>query len=316
MWAAFLTTLLFSISAVSGQRAAKMIGGLEANLWRLVCATLFLALVAHLVGGGLASAALPIFLLSGCVGFGIGDLALYQALPRIGSRLSVLLVLCLSSPLAATIEWLWLGTALSLAEMLAAALILLGAAFAVTPGQHLNTSSRQFTAGIVFGLVSSFCQGYGAVLSRKAFLIAARAGENIDGMTAAYQRILGGLAVAAIAVLVIKRQVLVRYFGAGDPEIPVPAMAISAERKERWRKVWPWVLLNGLSGSALGVSCYQWALKTTPTGIVLPIVATTPIVIIPFARYIEGERPTRRSLLGGFLAVCGAVALALLKNQK
>jgi len=59
------------------------------------------------------------------------------------------------------------------------------------------------------------------------------------------------------------------------------------------------------------VSCYQWALKIAPTGIVLPIVAMTPIVIIPFSRYVEGERATMRSLIGGAVAVAGAVLLAL-----
>jgi drug/metabolite transporter (DMT)-like permease len=81
-------------------------------------------------------------------------------------------------------------------------------------------------------------------------------------------------------------------------------------RPGRWRKAWPWVLLNGLAGPALGVSCYQWALKTTPTGVVLPIVAITPLVIIPFSYHLEGERPTLRSLAGGALAVLGAAALA------
>jgi len=43
---------------------------------------------------------------------------------------------------------------------------------------------------------------------------------------------------------------------------------------------------------------------------VLPIVAITPLVIIPFSTYLEGERPTVRSLVGGVIAVAGAVALA------
>ena len=76
------------------------------------------------------------------------------------------------------------------------------------------------------------------------------------------------------------------------------------------RSALPWTLLNGLSGPVLGVSCYQAALKLLPTGVVLPIVATTPIVVIPFARVMEGERPSRRSFLGGLLAVLGAAALA------
>ena len=70
------------------------------------------------------------------------------------------------------------------------------------------------------------------------------------------------------------------------------------------------MLSDLLAGPALGVSCYQWALQTTKTGVVLPIVAITPLVIIPFSRYLEGERPTARSLAGGLVAVLGAVALA------
>jgi drug/metabolite transporter (DMT)-like permease len=59
------------------------------------------------------------------------------------------------------------------------------------------------------------------------------------------------------------------------------------------------------------VSFFQWALETTPTGMVLAIVAMTPLVAIPFTRLMEGERPTRGSLAGGIIAVGGAVALAL-----
>ena len=54
MLPAFLATFCFSISAICGSRAARRIGGLESNFWRLVVATLLLALWAHAVGGGLA----------------------------------------------------------------------------------------------------------------------------------------------------------------------------------------------------------------------------------------------------------------------
>jgi len=59
----------------------------------------------------------------------------------------------------------------------------------------------------------------------------------------------------------------------------------------------------------------QWALKTNTTGIVLPVIAITPIVIIPFARYMEGERPTIRSLIGGGIAVAGVVGLTLVTHK-
>ncbi len=298
MWAAFLTTILFSISAVSGRRTSRLLGGNQANFWRLCFAALLLAIYAHLLGTGLHGRAFWIFFVSGCIGFGVGDAALFQALPRIGSRLSVLMVLCLSSPIAAITEWAWLGTQLTAQEVGCGLLVLAGVAVALAPGRRSETAGHPLTAGLLFGLIAAVCQALGAVMSRKAFAVAQGAGENTDGITAAYQRVLGGVLITALLLWIVKRS-----------DSPVPS-----EGRERWRKAWPWVLLNGLSGPALGVSCYQWALKVAPTGIVLPIVAITPIVIIPFSRYVEGERPTVRSLLGGAVAVAGAVLLAMVRT--
>jgi drug/metabolite transporter (DMT)-like permease len=78
-----------------------------------------------------------------------------------------------------------------------------------------------------------------------------------------------------------------------------------------WRHAWPWIITHTLTGPVVGVSCYQWALATTPSGIVLPIVATTPLLVIPFTYLIEHDRPRVRSLIGGAIAVAGAVALTL-----
>jgi drug/metabolite transporter (DMT)-like permease len=308
---AFLTTILFSISAVCGNRSAKLVGGTEANFWRMCFAAVLLGLYGEYFGAGLAGSAFPIFLISGCIGFGIGDMALFQALPRIGSRLSVLLTLCLSSPLAAFIEWAWLGTMLSWAEIACAIVILAGVALALAPDKKLQIARRELMWGLSFGLVAALCQALGAVLSRKAFSLTNLAGEDIDGITAAYQRILGGVAIGALMLLVVKRNSIFEVFLGGIGS----ADNTTLDRTARWRRAWPWVLANGLAGPALGVSCYQWALKTTPTGVVLPIVAITPLVIIPFSYHLEGERPTLRSLAGGALAVAGAAALAWTASQ-
>jgi drug/metabolite transporter (DMT)-like permease len=300
MLAAFLTTVLFAISGVSANRTTRLLGGVAANFWRISLAGLFLGLWAHTVGSGVAGRAFPYFLISGFVGFGVGDLALYQALPRLGSRLSILLVHCLAAPLAALAEWLWLGTTLTRTQLLASVTILAGVALALAPEKHLRISQRVLVTGVLCGVVAAMGQGFGAVLSRKAYQIAAQAGEQIDGFTAAYQRILAGWFVAAMffAIARYKRpgQLLVRQ----PRGLENSAVAI-----------WPWVMLNALAGPTLGVGCFQWALATQPTGVVLPIVATTPIVVIPFARVIEGERAGWRSLSGGGLAVLGAITLAV-----
>lgn len=304
MLPALLTTILFSISAVSASRSTRVLGGMTANFWRILVATVLLGVWAHLFGGGLQSVALPLFLISGCVGFGVGDLALYQALPRVGSRLSIMLVHCLAAPFAALVEWVWMGSTLTLFQIVCGLTILAGVALALAPQEHMHIPKRTLVAGVVLGVLASLGQGLGAVISRKAYDIAAAAGEPIAGLnagvTAAYQRIWGGVAIASIGFIATR----LRSLATRVPPEPQPSIGQRGS-------IWPWVLANGVAGPGLGVACYQWALATTKSGLVLPIIALTPLVIMPFAHFIEGERPTSRSVAGGLIAVLGVIGLRL-----
>jgi drug/metabolite transporter (DMT)-like permease len=301
LFPAFLAAFFFASSAVLAQRTTRLVGVLAANFARLWVATFLLGAWALGFGSGLRGVSLPIFLLSGVVGFGLGDLGLFAALPRIGTRLTVLMVQCLASPLAALIEWLWLGTKLDTRELVCAGLILVGVGIALAPDKRalLEREARhpqareQRGAGLIFGCIAALGQGGGAVVSRKAYLVAQAAGEHIDGGTAAWQRSLGGIGVATVAFAWSRRHARGRT---GPPR--------------QWRAAWPMIVANALAGAALGVSCYQWALSTTPSAIVLPIVALTPLLVIPFSYFLEHERPSARSLAGGALAVGAAVALA------
>jgi drug/metabolite transporter (DMT)-like permease len=306
MFPAFLTTIFFSISVICGNRSAKLIGGTEANFWRLTCATSFLAIWAYTLGKGLSGDAFPIFLLSGIIGIGFGDVALFQALPRIGPRLSLLLIQCLTAPFAALIEWLWLGTTLTLFQILCGVIILVGIGISLYPDKRLNLTRKELSQGTLFSVAAALGGAWGAVLSRKAYAVARDNSQVIDGASAAFQRIIGGLLIGGIFLLIVKWQSIKQHVTLSEDAIKLPP-------KEKWKRVWPWILANSLAGQTIGVSCYQWAFQTTPTGIVLPIVAMTPLVAIPFTLYIEGERPSVHSLVGGAIAVTGVVGLALLK---
>jgi drug/metabolite transporter (DMT)-like permease len=295
---AVLTSVLFAMSAVSAGRSTRMLGASTANLCRLVLATGLLALWAHTGGSGLTGVGLPWLFVSGIIGFGLGDLALYGAYYRIGPRLGVLLCLCLAAPLGAIMEWVWLGTRLTLYQILWGATILVGVFAALAPDPRASIGARDWGIGILLGAIAAFGQGSGAVLTRKAFDVARQAGQHIDGGTAAYQRILGGLLLTIVFLLVNHW----RKPAASMQEAPAP--------DRPWRRAWPWVVANALAGPALGVACYQWALAIAPTGIVLAIIATTPLVVIPFTMVLDGERPALRSLAGGAVAVLGAAALA------
>ena len=304
VFAALLSTILFSVSITCGHRSAKLIGGTEANFWRLTTAGLLLGVWSYAFGVGMGGAAFPLFLLSGVVGIGIGDVALFQALPRLGSRLTSLLSGCLSAPLAALIEWLWLGTTLSLGQIWWGLLVVVGVGLALMPDEHMQRTRRALFVGTLFAILAALFNAVGGVVSRRAYETARASGEHLDGGNAAFQRILGGLLLGGICLLIVKRR-------AFKVQARAPRELVLEASRKKWRGVWPWVLVNGLAGQALGVSCMQWALETTPAGIVFAITAITPILIIPFAMVVEHERPTLHSLVGGAIAVGGVIALAL-----
>ncbi len=300
MTAAILATFLFSLSAVSGKRLSHHLSGVEINFWRFLLSAFLLGAYAHTFGPGLGGGALGMFFISGIVGFGVGDYGLFRAYPILGSRLTMVMTQCLAAPIAATIEWLWLGNELSFGQVLAGTAILAGVGLALAPSETSQVDKKHWKAGIMWGLMSAFGQGFGAVLSRKAGSLVAD-GVTVDGLTAAYQRVLGGLTV--MAILLLMRKLKIRNGGSIQTEISLTPASL------KW--IIALIVLNALCGPTLGVGAYQWALNVDdlPAGIVLSVVALSPLVIIPFAMKFEGERPSVRSVLGSVVAVIGVIIM-------
>jgi drug/metabolite transporter (DMT)-like permease len=305
MLAALLTTLLFATSAICGYRTSKQIGGIEANFWRIALATIFLTIWTFTFGSGLMGAP-GWFMLSGFFGIGVGDTAYFQSLPRLGSRRTVLLCQCFTAPFATLIEWGWLGTRLNYAEILCVVVIIAGVAIALAPGDHLQISRRDWQIGIIACVFSAIGQAVGAVLIRKAFQAAAENGFHPDAGTTGYQRMLGGILIPTIALLIFKW----RSAHAHGPVFAQETLQIS---RDKWRRLWPWLLANAIAGQTLGVTCMQWALKTTQAGIVTAIIATTPIFLLPMTRIVEKEKIGLRALVGALIAVAGVIGLTFSK---
>jgi len=61
------------------------------------------------------------------------------------------------------------------------------------------------------------------------------------------------------------------------------------------------------------VTCMQWALKTTPAAVVAAIIATTPLVLLPMTRIVEGEKIGFRALAGALVAVGGVIGLTFFR---
>lgn len=295
MFPAFLTTILFSISTISANRSITQLGSNLANVSRLFVATLVLACIAAIIGIFPGWQIFGIFFVSGIVGFGFGDIGVFYALPRIGSRLCILYCQCVAAPIAGIIEWLWMGTSLSTMQIVWAICTLIGVAIALDPKKAKHFNKDQWVSGTLFGLLAAFGQGAGAVISRYGYNMAAAQQETIPPMTAAFFRVIGGLLIAALAVWILRSRKKAKR--------PIPSFVS--------KSILLFVILNALTGPILGVSCYQWALATRPSFVVLPIVALAPIVVIPMSMIWENDRPSITSIMGALIAVVSAISLSL-----
>lgn len=308
MLPALFTTILWSYCVIVTRRSIHQLGENLANVSRILLAVVSLGLLAHLFGEGLGGGGFFYFFLSGVVGFGFGDIGVFYALPRIGSRLTLLTSQCLAAPIAGFAEWIWLGTTISPMQIAAIVVILLGIIIALAPKRIPASGMPVFISGTLFGILAAIGQGMGAVLSRKAYANANALGnwtepaglmDNIFmGASAGYQRLIGGTLVLVIFFLL---SFIIRSWYT-RPRSPHDQDPISSKTK--------YVILTAASGPILGVICFQWALATTPSAIVQPIVAMTPLVVVPLAWFFEGDKPTMRSIVGSVISVAGVILLA------
>src|SRR5207253_10245776 len=127
-----------------------------------------------------------------------------------------------------------LGSTLTFWQVVCGGTILAGVAVALNPGQHPHLDREDRWAGILFASLAAVGQALGAVLSRIGYEHARRVGQNIDGITAAYQRIVGGVLIVAVVALAQRRRV-----------------KDWRDSGQAGKHIWLWVLVNALAGPTL-----------------------------------------------------------------
>lgn len=302
MHAAVLTTILFALSGVCAAQSSHLLGAGRANAWRLVVALAVLGVWAHGFGPGLGGGALRWFLLAGGIGFGLGGWCVFQALRRIGSTLTLLIVECAAAVFAAIIGWVSLGAALKPLEIVFAALILGGAVLGMKPGPIPALGRRMVLTGCALAIGAALFQAVSFNLSRHAFTLLKSAGQPIQPLAAAYQRLLGGCLVA-VALYLIETAVWKAPPCTRAPDAPFPASPFPAP---------VWVALNALSGPVLGVTCMLWAISLVANpGLVQAVAASATLLTVPLARRLEGAKPRASYFTGCLMALAGVAGLLL-----
>ena len=290
---AITTALLFAFSAICNTRVSRGMDQITANLIRLTLSTVILGIITCIYfPDSFHIYASSILCLSGLIGFGIGDIALFFALSKIGSRLTILINFCTATVIGAFADIIFLKESMKLTTWLFIFLILTGLTLAFFPYKKQNYSHKKPKLGIIAAFIAGLGQGFGATTSRIAERIAFHDDILITGISQAFQRVFAGMVFLALIYSVKK-------------------IFFYKKTKTQSSRVIHWLIFAALFGPVCGVACFQESLRTMTSGESMAIVSTSPLILIPLAYIFEKDVPSKKSVAATFLAIIGIIGICL-----
>ncbi len=306
-----LTAMCFAMAGISARQSAQCSGPERANTGRLLVGMLILGLLAWISWQGMPSRLLAGLAIAGGIGFGFGGFFMMLTLKRLGTPTSLLLVESTTAILAGLLAWLAIGDTMSMPQVIACMFIIAAVLFA--GWQWMKESQPDVTrvrfAGYSFGFLSASCQALSLVISRQVFVVSAQASMPIDKLDAAFVRMVGGTTIA-ILVLAIHFLNDWRKNHAEERADLQPFHWVKPQAPYREQPLF-WILVNGLFGPVLGVTCWLWAVSKINPGIVQSIASIAPLISLPIARLLEQEKLGYQFYIGAPLAILGVVFLVL-----
>jgi drug/metabolite transporter (DMT)-like permease len=284
--AALGTAVCWSATGLFFAEAARRIGALRVNLLRLPLALGLLSLALAATGAAFASidATRAAYLAaSGVVGLVIGDLALFEAMRRIGPRLAFLIMSL--APISASLAGLaLLNERPGRLALLGILVTLAGVVWVVGEPRKGEPRGSHEAIGVAFAVLAAVCQGVGLVLAKVGM-----AGE-VAPLAATWVRM--GTATAVIWVLTA-----------------LAGRVRGLEVADATRRAWLPIVGGAFFGPFLGVWLSLVAARLTDVGIAATIMATTPVLVIPILMITQRYRPTVRALIGTVVTVVGVALL-------
>lgn len=284
----------WTATALLSEFGSKRLGNLTLNVLRMSLAlvfslVLFLVVTGNPLPAGASSEACGWMLLSGLVGYVIGDFCLFQCYIIIGSRFGQLFMTL--APLAAALmAWVTLGQQLTSRSLMAMLITLSGIAISILGrSEHHRLALSLPLSGVLYAIGAALCQGVGLVLSK----IGMNHFEPVAGMpdwlvpfSANFYRCIAGF-VGFIVLLYMRKGLKPLSEALHDRKGLTVATATT------------------IFGPFVGVGFSLMAVQYTAAGIASTLMAMTPIIILLPSHWLFGERITWRAVLGAVISVVG-----------
>ena len=305
--AAVTTSTLWTGNSILFTAAGKRIGPISVNAIRIVIAVVLLS-ATHIIFFGTvnpdANSAQWLWLgLSGIVGLGIGDFALFSAFVLIGPRKSLLLMSI--APIVSVIfSYLLLEEVLGLWVLLGIAITLVGIVIVILErevkgiqtyeGDRKSDSvKKRNVLGISLGVIGGVGQGLGLVFAKYGMFNAADdPSVGLDSLSATLMRML----VGAIFVWLV-----ISLWG----RLPEIRKGIKDRRGVKLTSAGAFI------GPFIGVWFSMVAISYTEVGIAMTLMSLMPVMVIPVVWVLYKEKTNWRGIAGAVVAVIGVAIIFL-----
>ncbi|MCR4919127.1 MAG: DMT family transporter [Prevotella sp.] len=293
-WISIGVAFSWTATALLSEYGSKRMGNLVLNVLRMALSLLFsLPLLAVFGGGllpqGMGAEACGWMLLSGLVGYVVGDYCLFQCYIVIGSRYGQLFMTL--APLAAAVmAWVALGQRLQPATVAAMLVTLAGIGISVLGrGRHHRVALSLPVRGVLFAVAAAVCQGVGLVLSKIGMdhYPPDTMPAWVVPFSANSLRQIAGL--AGFVLLLLWRE---RSF--------MPLRHALSDRRDMTVAT-----LTTIFGPFVGVGFSLMAVQYTAAGIASTLMAMTPVIIILPSWWLFRQPVTWRAVAGAVISVVG-----------
>ena len=284
----------WTATALLSEFGSKRLGNLTLNVLRMGLALVFSLVLFVVVTGnplppGASAEAAGWMLLSGVVGYVIGDFCLFQCYIIIGSRYGQLFMTL--APLAAALmAWITLCQQMTGMSVLAMLITLAGIGISVLGrGEHHKVGLKLPLNGVLFAIGAAMCQGIGLVLSKIGmdhYEATANMPDWLVPFSANFYRCVAGIIGFTLLL----------YFRKGlDP-------LREAMHDKKGLTV---ATATTVFGPFVGVGFSLMAVQYTAAGIASTLMAMTPIIILLPSYWLFHQKITWRAVAGAVISVVG-----------
>ncbi len=288
----------WTATALLSEYGSKRLGNLTLNVLRMALALVFSLVLFGVVTGSPLPTAVPLdacgwMLLSGLVGYVIGDFCLFQCYIIIGSRYGQLFM-TLAPLSAALMAWVTLGQQMTAMSIVAMLVTLFGIGISVLGrGEHHKVSLKLPLHGVLYAIGAAMCQGIGLVLSKIGMdhynltaLAETGVPEWMIPFSANFYRCVAGI-IGFTLLLYVREGITPLREALHDRKGLTVATATT------------------VFGPFVGVGFSLMAVQFTAAGIASTLMAMTPIIILLPSYWLFHEKITWRAFLGAVISVVG-----------